>query len=158
MSSPLPEFERPPLNEVVFGVQFEPLAALRAAHYGLYWSRIRSRYGTTEDKAPLAYVLELNEPKQSAAEISLITEMPTPRVWFVDSEKTGLITGVNGYCRTGDHRREGLFMATGPGIRPGRLARSVSIMDFAPTFCALLGTALPGADGQPIIELVNGVQ
>lgn len=49
-----------------------------------------------------------------------------------------IVAGVNNYCRTGDHRREGLFMALGPGISPGRLDRRVSIMDFAPTFCALL--------------------
>lgn len=50
--------------------------------------------------------------------------------------------------------REGLFIAMGPGIRPGRMQRRVSIMDFAPTFCALLGTSLPGADGEPIGEIV----
>lgn len=73
----------------------------------------------------------------------------------VRSRKTGDISGVNQYCRTGDHRREGMFMAVGPGLRPGRLGRTVSIMDFAPTFCALLGTTLPGADGQAIAELLG---
>ncbi len=66
-----------------------------------------------------------------------------------------VVTGVNRYCRTGDHRREGLFMALGPGIRPGRLGRRVSIMDFAPTICALLGTSLPQADGTPITEILG---
>lgn len=59
-------------------------------------------------------------------------------------------------CYTGEHRREGLFMALGPGIGRGRLDRRVSIMDFAPTFCALLGAELPGADGEPIAELEAG--
>lgn len=72
----------------------------------------------------------------------------------VRSPHTGIVEGVNRYCRTGDHRREGLFMAVGPGIEPGRLGRHVSIMDFAPTFCALLGTELAGADGRPIDEIV----
>jgi predicted AlkP superfamily phosphohydrolase/phosphomutase len=73
----------------------------------------------------------------------------------IRSPKTGLITGVNRYCRTGDHRRDGMFMALGPGIRPGRVERCVSIMDFAPTFCALLGVPLPDADGEPIAELLG---
>ncbi len=71
------------------------------------------------------------------------------------SPKLGTVSGVNGYCRTGDHRREGLFMALGPGIRAGRLGRSVSIMDFASTFCGLLGASLPGADGRAIPELLG---
>lgn len=66
-----------------------------------------------------------------------------------------VVTGVNRYCRTGDHRREGLFMARGPGIRPGRLARRVSIMDFAPTFGALLDVPMPRVDGRAIGELLG---
>ena len=70
------------------------------------------------------------------------------------SPRLGVIEGTNTYVRTGDHRREGLFMALGPGIRPGQLERTVSIMDFAPTFCALLATPMPDADGRVIAELV----
>ncbi|MEO8444192.1 MAG: alkaline phosphatase family protein [Gammaproteobacteria bacterium] len=74
----------------------------------------------------------------------------------VRSPRIGVVEGTNTYVRTGDHRREGLFMALGPGIRPGKLARTVSIMDFAPTFCALLDTPMPDVDGRVIAELVAG--
>jgi predicted AlkP superfamily phosphohydrolase/phosphomutase len=74
----------------------------------------------------------------------------------VRSTKTGLVSGVNRYCRTGDHRRDGMFIALSPRLRPGRLERTISIMDFAPTFCAMLGATLPGADGEVIHELVGG--
>ena len=47
-------------------------------------------------------------------------------------------------------------MALGPGLSRGRLEHTVSIMDFAPTFCALLGTTLPEADGEVITELLDG--
>jgi predicted AlkP superfamily phosphohydrolase/phosphomutase len=70
------------------------------------------------------------------------------------SDKIGLVEGVNSYIRTGDHRPEGIFAARGPNIQPGRLHRTVSIMDFAPTFCALLDTVLPDVDGKPIGELL----
>jgi len=71
------------------------------------------------------------------------------------SEKTGVIEGVNSYCRTGDHRPEGLFIALGGGIKAGRLDRTVSLMDFAPTFAALQGAGLPDVDGEPITEILN---
>ena len=73
----------------------------------------------------------------------------------IRSDKIGLVEGVNQYCRTGDHRPEGLFVATGPGVRPGRLDRTVSITDFAPTFCELLGVTLEDVDGRAVTEIVG---
>jgi len=71
------------------------------------------------------------------------------------SEKTGVVEGVNTYWRTGDHRPGGLFIACGPGINAGRMKRSVSIMDFAPTFTNLFGVKMPDVDGSPIIEILE---
>jgi predicted AlkP superfamily phosphohydrolase/phosphomutase len=71
------------------------------------------------------------------------------------SERIGTVEGVNTYCRTGDHRPEGLFIAIGPGIERGYLKDTVSIMDFAPTFARLLGVPLRHADGRPIAEIVE---
>jgi predicted AlkP superfamily phosphohydrolase/phosphomutase len=70
------------------------------------------------------------------------------------SEKIGIIEGVNPDCRTGDHRPEGLFVALGSGIKAGRLERTVSLLDFAPTFSSLLGVKLPHVDGEPINEIL----
>ena len=70
------------------------------------------------------------------------------------SDRVGELVGTNRYCRTGDHRPEGLFVAAGPGIGPARLSRSVSVMDFAPTLAALLDVEVPSPDGQPIHELL----
>jgi predicted AlkP superfamily phosphohydrolase/phosphomutase len=71
------------------------------------------------------------------------------------SEKVGVVEGNNTYCRTGDHRPEGLFMAYGPGINAGQITRTVSIMDFGPTFLRLFGLTMPGADGSPIPEILG---
>lgn len=71
------------------------------------------------------------------------------------SPKLGVVEGANGYGRTGEHRAEGFFVACGPGIRTGRLARPVSVLDFAPTFCARLGAPLAGLDGAAIEEIVG---
>jgi predicted AlkP superfamily phosphohydrolase/phosphomutase len=66
-----------------------------------------------------------------------------------------LIEGVNNYGRTGDHRPQGLFVAFGPGITAGHMSRTVSVMDFAPTFCALLGVEMMDVDGKLIAEIVR---
>jgi predicted AlkP superfamily phosphohydrolase/phosphomutase len=69
------------------------------------------------------------------------------------SKKMGVVEGVNTYTRTGDHRAEGLFIAFGPGIKPGSMTRPVSIMDFGPTVARLLGVSLPNVDGEPVTEV-----
>ena len=71
------------------------------------------------------------------------------------SEKIGLIEGEYTYCRTGDHRPEGLFIVTGPGISPGAIGRTISIMDFAPTFLNLFGLINHNLDGKPILEITG---
>lgn len=71
----------------------------------------------------------------------------------VTSEKIGLIEGEYTYCRTGDHRPEGLFTVTGSGISPGAIGRTISIMDFAPTFLNLFGVTNGHLDGKPIREI-----
>src|SRR6266480_3040610 len=93
MSNQLPEFERPPLDEVVIGVQFEPLKEFHAAHLGLYWSRIRSIYPLTEDQPPLAHLVESTEPRPtpSAGFISIQPLPSVPRCWFLDASRNQLI-------------------------------------------------------------------
>jgi len=70
------------------------------------------------------------------------------------SEKIGLIEGVNPEKRSGDHRPEGLFILYGSGIKAGRLERTVSIMDFAPTIIKLLDVKSPRVDGELISEIL----
>jgi predicted AlkP superfamily phosphohydrolase/phosphomutase len=72
----------------------------------------------------------------------------------VGSDKIGEIQGEYRFCRTGDHRPAGLFIAFGPSIQSGCLDRTVSIMDFAPTIAGLLGVDLPDVDGKAILELL----
>ena len=71
------------------------------------------------------------------------------------SAKIGRVEHENAYGRTGEHRPEGIFIAAGPNVSPGEMTRPVSILDFAPTFCELLGVAFPISDGTPIPELVG---
>lgn len=73
------------------------------------------------------------------------------------SPTIGTIVGANDYGRSGDHRPGGWFVAAGPGVPTGRLHREPSLLDLAPTFAALLGVALPNADGTPIGEIIAGL-
>jgi len=72
------------------------------------------------------------------------------------SEKLGKFRSPHAGVRTGDHKPGGLFFAFGPGIEPGELSATSSIMDFAATAGALLGVPLPDIDGTPIAGVLGG--
>jgi len=75
----------------------------------------------------------------------------------VRSPRFGVIEGTNRFHRTGDHRIEGLLVAAGGRLQPGRLDRAVSTLDIAPTLTALSGVPLDGADGRVIPEILEGL-
>lgn len=56
----------------------------------------------------------------------------------------------------GSHRREGIFLAAGPGVRPGDLASPAGIADVAPTVLWLLGQTIPeDMDGRALREVFD---
>ncbi|MGH9366112.1 MAG: alkaline phosphatase family protein [Thermoanaerobaculia bacterium] len=73
----------------------------------------------------------------------------------VHSPKTGVIRGVFGGIRTGDHKPEGMIFALGPGIAPDPLPKSVSVEQFAPTIASRLGVPLPQVDAVAVPELAR---
>jgi uncharacterized protein (TIGR04255 family) len=90
----LPEFERPPVNEVVLSVQFEPLAKLTAAHIGLLWSGLRERFPNVQQLPPIPPARP--EDLQTApAPVEMRVEMGPgpliPRVLFVSADETELV-------------------------------------------------------------------
>jgi uncharacterized protein (TIGR04255 family) len=50
-------FERPPLVEVVCGVQFNEIG-LQTAHFGQFWQVVKGEYPTTQDTPPLPAIME----------------------------------------------------------------------------------------------------
>jgi predicted AlkP superfamily phosphohydrolase/phosphomutase len=76
-------------------------------------------------------------------------------VYRIGSRKIGEVRGEYRYCRTGEHKPGGLFIALGPSMTPGTLNRTVSILDFAPTIASLLGVELSDIEGKPIVELLE---
>jgi len=73
----------------------------------------------------------------------------------VRSEHLGMVEGINSYCRTGDHRPEGLMMVRARGIQPSHVNDIIPLIDVAPTLCALLGVDLPDVDGKPAGEILS---
>lgn len=56
---------------------------------------------------------------------------------------------------TGDHRMEGVMIATGSGIRPGAEPQGATLLDVAPTVLRLLGVPVPAdMDGRVLSELI----
>jgi uncharacterized protein (TIGR04255 family) len=94
MTTPLPEFDDPPLNEVVIGVQFDRLVSFRLVHFGLYWDKIRGKYPGIEEQLPLPMQLEpsqLSPATGPSAELSILASPPCPRCWFLNETKTQLL-------------------------------------------------------------------
>lgn len=84
------QFERPPVDEVVFSVQFNPLERFLVPHFGLLWERFRTDYPACEDVPPLLSVIEQPEG-QTVREPDLDPAALLPRVWFLQPTGPGLV-------------------------------------------------------------------
>ncbi len=90
--SPRPDFNDPPVIEVVLSVQFEPLSALGVPQFGVLWERYRKKFPNTEDKPLLSSVTESFEaPKPRPVRYEILSEPPQTRCWFKNVADTELI-------------------------------------------------------------------
>jgi len=91
-SSDLPDYENPPLIEVVCGVLFRPIKGLLAPHLGLLWQKYSPPYSGCQEVAPLAPLREQLEGEGAKpAELEFGEVPPLPRVWFVHEKGRGVI-------------------------------------------------------------------
>ena len=75
-------------------------------------------------------------------------DAPIETLW---SPKTGIVYGPYVHWRTGDHRPDGLLLASGPGITPGTDLGVVHMTDLGASLSARLGVPLTGdVDGRPV--------
>lgn len=90
--TPTPSYERPPVIEVVCGVQFEPLPRFQATALGLFWGRLKNEYPKAQEMAPLLAQVERfgaqTEPEQ---QIRLLPTPVAPRMFFVQSTQNWLM-------------------------------------------------------------------
>ena len=76
---------------------------------------------------------------------------PIERIW---SPSIGTLARPYEEWRQGDHVREGMVLARGPGIEPGKRRGVFHTADLGATFSAALGVRLEGVDGRPIASIV----
>ncbi len=94
MTTPLPEFETPPVIEVVLGVQFERLESLHAPQLGHVWQAFRDRFPKTEEHPPLEPAFEQFGQKhlnQTGVRLEMLSAFPPPRIWFLNEAGTELV-------------------------------------------------------------------
>lgn len=90
ISKCLPDYESPPVIEVVCGILFKSIDTLLAPHLGLLWERYRSEYPICREVAPLTSVIErFDETPQ--VNLQLADVPPLPRIWFVHKNDNGII-------------------------------------------------------------------
>ena len=89
---PVPSFETPPIDEVVWEVQFGKLGWLTAARAGLFWQMVRSEYPEPEERSPVG---TKDEPEALLRPQEIRTQIhgkpPLCRQLFVSEAGTELI-------------------------------------------------------------------
>ena len=86
----LPDFDQPPVSEVVCGVLFKPIEEFLTPHVGLLWERFRSEFPRCEEVPPLVPILESFEKRPNVA-VEISTLPPFPRIWFVHATGNSVI-------------------------------------------------------------------
>jgi len=79
--SNLPSYGRPPVIEVVYGVEFDTLTELRAPHTGLFWSQIRESFPSVQHARPVGPL-----PREFD-----FGNLPLPRIWFVSEDENTVV-------------------------------------------------------------------
>lgn len=80
-----PDFDRPPVEQVLLAVVFRPLTRLRASHLGLFWDLINRDGGfprVEEYPHRPPHVEEFGSEQQQDFRVSVVDRPPVPRVVF----------------------------------------------------------------------------
>lgn len=78
----LPEYEKPPVIEVVCGIRFEPLPEFRVGHFGLFWSELRGDFPKCENAPPLGLAPDM---------VDMSAGVIMPRAWLISESEEFLI-------------------------------------------------------------------
>lgn len=86
----LPEYEKPPVVEVVCGILFEPIDTLLVPYFGLLWEKFKAEYSNCQEVAPLIPTIEYFD-EQTVGEFKISDVPPLPRIWFIHVNGNGII-------------------------------------------------------------------
>ena len=89
----LPTYERPPLNEVVYGVQFNPPQDFTSVHIREVWDLFRSEFPVVDEQPPLQPQFETFGG--AATQMGLQFQFGPPprktRLWFISADESHLL-------------------------------------------------------------------
>src|SRR5260221_13180972 len=88
----LPDFRKPPVNEVALSAGFPSLQGYTSAHAGLFWAQVRERFVRVEEHPPIEVPSEIEAPQLTApaVQLELMRVVPT-RIWLLNETGTELI-------------------------------------------------------------------
>ncbi|MEQ1903129.1 MAG: TIGR04255 family protein [Pirellulaceae bacterium] len=90
--SHLPDFLRPPINEVVLGVQFAPSPSYQQMHAFEVWELFKADYPTTQEHPPIVPAFEtFGRPQVGKFNIEFETGVMPTRYWFISPGGNELI-------------------------------------------------------------------
>jgi uncharacterized protein (TIGR04255 family) len=91
----LPDFESPPISEVILSIQFATIDKMKSAHVGLLWARLRPEYPDVTEQATIGAVFETfgTTPQAGAPMVQFeqFLSPPMPRYWFERSGTPDLL-------------------------------------------------------------------
>ncbi|HEY5336937.1 MAG TPA: TIGR04255 family protein [Rhizomicrobium sp.] len=88
----LPDYKRPPLNEVVLGVQFEQPHRYQQIRAGEVWALYRTEYPNVEEQPPLPPAFETFGGRPSTMfQFGIMTGAGHNRFWFLSPTKDELL-------------------------------------------------------------------
>lgn len=87
----LPDYDSPPVNEVVLGIQFHR-PPITGAHIGAYWLDLKERFPKVSEQIALDPHLEnFGDPSPSALPFGFSLARPESRFWFTNSDGSELL-------------------------------------------------------------------
>lgn len=100
VSGKVPDYEKPPLNELAIGVHFEPLTGWQSRHIGQFWTRVSNDFPGTEDRPPIFEV-------EVGPRFQVLQLPPLRRTFLISQDQTFVI-----------QLQEGKFLLNWRKIRP----------------------------------------
>lgn len=85
-----PDYENPPVIEVICGIQFDTIEKLLTPHIGLLWEKYKPDFPLFKELPPLVPVIEkYDEPTEP--EFTISHTPPLPRTWLIQKSQNGII-------------------------------------------------------------------
>lgn len=88
----LPDYDNPPINEVVLGIQFATPSGYQQIYAGEVWSLFKNKFPEVEEQPPLPPTFEtFGLPQKGQLNFGIITGASHDRFWFLSEKKEQLI-------------------------------------------------------------------